>query len=327
MFFSSPIPSDLDVIPDDLEMMREAAKAPPAEGARLYLALARGTEDNPADDTAPKFYVATNLPEGSTLTLALSGHVGTLVNKPSFEKTYSAAVGGKRLATFERLDDDGKPLPMGEYTMKVSAEGAEPLVAERFLGGKKSGVYTNRLAKYKEKLQADYDKEMQVLKEFIDTLKSLQGEVSRHIREYNTNWQNPSNRGRITNEWRNFATSSQSMINQIDQRVKEATSGATPPFHPRAFQDISTTLSQLLQLMQLHNERLAGRPPQINPNELDGYVQAGVVSLEQWLAQAIVKNPFDVLTAKPGSDLPAESTAPAVAVPAAPAPSSVTPAP
>src|SRR5690606_35629599 len=113
-------------------------------------------------------------------------------------------------------------------------------------------------------------------KEFIDTLKSLQGEVSRHIREYNTNWQEPANRGRITNEWRTFAASSQAMINQIDQRVKEASAGATAPFHPRAFQDISSTLAQLLQLMQLHNERLVGRPPQINPNELDGYVQAGV---------------------------------------------------
>lgn len=313
--FSSPIPSDLDVIPEDLEMMKEAAKAPVADGAKIYLALARGTEDNPADDTAPKFYAATNLPEGSALSLSISGKVGTLVNKPSLEKNYTASVGSNHLGVFESLQDDGKPLPMGEYTMKLTAEGAEPLVAERFLGGKKGAVYNSRLTKYKEKLQGDYDKEMAVLREFIDTLKALQGEVSRHIRDYNTGWQNPGNRTRIVNEWRAYSVNAQNMVAQIDSKVKGYVGGPTPPFHPRAFQDIGTTISQVLQLIQLHSDRLSGKAPQTNPNDLDGLVQAGVISLDQWLAQAVVKNPFDVLNA--GSQ---PEAAPGAAAPPAPAP-------
>lgn len=325
MFFSSPIPSDLDVIPDDLEMMKEVAKAPLAEGAKLHLALARGTEDNPADDTAPKFYVATNLAEGAGITLAISGHVGTLVNKPSLEKTYTATVGPKHYAVFESLQDDGKPLPMGMYSMKLAADGAEPVVTERFLGGKKSGVYASRLAKYKEKLQGDYDKEMQVLREFIDTLKSLQAEVSRHIREYNTNWQNPSVRTKIVNEWRTFSVNGQTLAAQLDHKVRGYTGGSVAPFHPRAFQDISTTLSQVLQLIQLHSDRLSGKPPQSNPNDLDGLIQAGVISLDQWLAQAVVKNPFDVLTAgsqpeNPAAPPGAPPVAPGAVPAAAPAP-------
>jgi hypothetical protein len=323
MLFSSPIPSDLDVIPDDLEMMKEVAKAPVAEGAKLYLALARGTEDSPADDTAPKFYVASNLAEGAGVSLAISGHVGTLVNKPSFEKTYTATIGPKHYAVFESLQDDGKPLPMGEYTMKVTAEGAEPVVAERFLGGKKSGVYTSRLAKYTEKLQGDYDKEMQVLREFIDTLKSLQAEVSRHIREYNTGWQNPASRTKIVNEWRTFAVNGQTMAAQLDFKVRGVMGGSAPPFHPRAFQDISTTLSQVLQLIQLHSDRLSGKPPQSNPNDLDGLIQAGVLSLDQWLAQALVKKPIDVLNSNAHPEAavaPGAAPVPGVAPAAAPAP-------
>lgn len=319
MFFSSPIPSDLDVIPDDLEMMKEVAKAPLSDGAKLYLALARGTEDNPADDTAPKFYVATNLAEGAALTLAISGHAGTLVNKPSFEKTYTATVGAKHLAAFESLQDDGKPLPMGEYSMKLTANGAEPLVNERFLGGKKGGVYNSRLTKYKEKLQGEYDKEMQVLREFIDTLKSLQGEVSRHLREYNTGWQNPASRAKITNEWRTFSVSAQTMVTQIDYKVRGYSGGTTQIFHPRAFQDISTTLSQILQLIQLHSDRLSGKNPQNNPNDLDGLVQAGVTSLDQWLAQAVVKSPLDVLNSGSHPENIPGAPAPNAAAPAAPA--------
>jgi hypothetical protein len=322
MFFSSPIPSDLDVLPGDMEMMKEVAKAPAEQGAKLFLALARGTEDNPADDTAPKFYVATNMAEGTAVTLSLSGHVGTLVNKPNLEKSYTASVGPKHLAVFESLQDDGKPLPMGEYTLKLAAEGAEPLVTDRFLGGKKSGVYTSRLTKYKDKLQGEYDKEMQVLREFIDTLKSLQAEVSRHIREYNTNWQNPSNRARISNEWRAFAANAQTMVAQIDFKVREHANSSAQPFHPRALQDISSILAQVLQLVQLHSDRLSGKAPQINPNDLDGLVQAGVLSLDQWLAQAVVKNPFEVLSAgsspvAPGG--PAGSPAPMPPPAAAPA--------
>jgi hypothetical protein len=133
----------------------------------------------------------------------------------------------------------------------------------------------------------------------------LQGEVSRHIREYNTGWQNPASRTKIVNEWRTFSVNGQTMVGQLDHKVRGYTGGSVQPFHPRAFQDISTTLSQILQLIQLHSDRLSGKAPQVNPNDLDGLVQAGVVSLDQWLSQAVVKNPFDVLNSGSHPETPA----------------------
>jgi hypothetical protein len=319
LYFSSPIPSDLDVIPDDLEAMRQVVKQP-ASQPQLYLALARGTEDSPADVTAPKFYVATNLPESTAVTIQLNGHPGTLVNRISFDKTYTGTVGGKHMAVFESLQDDGKPLPMGEYTMTVTATGAPPLAHDRFLGGRKGGAYTSRLAKYKEKLQGEYDKEMQTLKEYIDTLKSLQGELSKRVKDYNTQWQNPGMRTKIVNEWRNFVPSAQGILSQMDQKVKAYLGSGAAIFNQTAFTDVTTTLSQMAQLIQIHGQRLSGQQPASNPNDLDGLVQAAVASLDQWLAQALVKNPMDVLMAKGQPPAPQAGTPP----PAAPVPAPAT---
>jgi len=272
-------------------------KASEEEGRRLFLALARGTEDNPADDTAPKFYVASNMPEGTNVSLSVTGQPGTLVNRLSFEKTFNATVGKNQIAVFESVQDDGKPLAMGEYVLKVTAEGAEPLQVERFLGGRKGGPYQDRLKRYKERLQAEYDKEMQELREFIDTMKSLQVDISKRTAEYKTNWAVATNRARILADWKAFVLGATAMANQLDARLKARATAATQTYHPRAFEDVGQTLGQLQQLIQMHTARLEGLPPSDgNPDEIEGLVEAGVVSLEQFLSQALVKSPFDVLT-------------------------------
>lgn len=319
VLFSSPIPSDLDVIPDDLENMRAVASGSTGQG-QLFLALARGTEDDPADDTSPKFYVATTLPEGSSVSLDLVGQPGTLVNRVSFEKTFTATVGKKHLAVFDKISDDGKPLPMGEYVLKVSAEGAEPLTNNRFLGGKKGGAYNDRLKRYKEKLQGEYDKEMQELREYVDTLKTLHAEVAKRLAEFKA--MTPATRAKVAYDWKSFAPSAQAMIAQLDQKVRARASGATALYHPRAFQDVNSSLSQMQQLVALHGQRVEGAAPAQNVDEVDGLVQASLISLEQWIAQALVKSPFEVMSA-PAAPAGAATHAPTAAptgTTAAPAP-------
>lgn len=316
LFFASPIPSDLDVIPEDLENLVAAVKS--SDAPRLHLALARGTEDNPADDTAPKFYVGTSLPDGTEVTLQLTGQPGTLVNRTSFQKSYTAKV-AKNLATFESVQDDGKPLPMGEYDLKVIAEGAEPFAASRFLGGKKGGVYQDRLKRYKEKLQGEYDKEMAEMKELIDTLKSMYGELAKRSTDYKASVTNPSLKGRVVSDWRSYSMSAQVLAGQIDQKVKAK--AATPnAFHPRAIQDIASTLINVQSFLQSHTQRVEGAAPAVNPDELEAAIATSVNALEQWLAQALIKSPLDVLS-NPSETLPQGlgGTAPAVTAPTAPA--------
>jgi hypothetical protein len=293
LFFASPIPSSLDVLPDDLEAMRALVKEPPEQGGKLYLALARGTEDDIADDTAPKFYVATNLPEGSSISLTITGQPGTLVNRMSFERSYSASVGKDSMAVFLRVDDEGKPLPMGEYDLKVSADGAEPLLSTRFLGGRKGGIYADRLKKYKERVQADYDKEMQELREFVDTLRSLKEDSVRRLVDFRENWATAANKPRITADWRAFQGGAIGMVGQLESRLK-GRSPDSPSFHPRAFEDVGAVIKQLQSLLQYHGQRVEGAMPLGNPDELEPQLQAAVSGLEQYLTQALVKNPFEL---------------------------------
>jgi hypothetical protein len=324
LFFASPLPSDLDVALSDLESMTEVVKQD-ASQPRIFAAIAKGTEENPADETNPKFYVASNLPEGTQITLTLVGEPGTLVNKIRFDKSFTASVGPNRLAVFDQIKDDGKPLPMGDYKMKITADGAQAIEEPRFLGGKKGAVYDRRLKQYKEKLQGEYDKEMAELRQFVDTLKAQQAEVSKKISEYKTGWSNPSARNKLGYDWKAFNTSFQGLAAQFDAKVKERMNATgEEKYHPRAYQDISTTLAQLIQLTQLHTTRVEGGTPASSPDEVEGLVQAGVVSLEQWVAAAVVKSPFDAI--KESSGLPPGGAAPPADPSAAPPATPVAPA-
>ena len=134
LFLMSPIPSGIDVSPGDREVMIEVVKQ--KEGHRLFLAQATGSEENPADVNTPKYYVVSNLPEGTQVNVSVTGVPGTIVNKMTFEKTFTAALEKNHIATFAKIDDDGKPV-WGEVNVKVTAEGAEPFDAgKRFIGNK-----------------------------------------------------------------------------------------------------------------------------------------------------------------------------------------------
>lgn len=313
LFFASPIPSDLDVLPEDKENLTLLVKEPVAQGKKFAIAQARGTEDNPADDTSPKFYVATNMPEGTKVTLTATGKTGTLVNKINFEKEYSATVAKTQLATFE-LKDDGKPLPMGEYTVKVAAEGAEPYEVGKFLGGKKGAVYDRRLKQYKEKIEKDYTEEVEEIRELVGTLKNVHGEVSKRIGHYKASVAAKANLDFSKNDWRSFQPTFESMASQLDAKLKVRIETPDQRYYPRAYQDISSTLGLIRQAAKAHGERLSGIAPSANPDELDGFAQAGIQSLEQVVAQAVIKNPYDVQ--KAGGNAPATPAAPATAAPA-----------
>ncbi len=330
---ASPLPSNLDVKEEDLADFNVVVKMKREEGAKLAIAQARGPEDAPLDTTSPdypKYYVATNLPEGTSVTLTLTGVPGTLVNRTTFENSYTATVDKTHLAVFSAVKDaSGKPL-WGQFNLKAAAEGAEPVEARGMFIGNKGGPYQSRLSKFKESVQAEYDKEIEELRQFITTLKAEQADASRLIKAYKEDWPVQALRTRVSTDWTGFVNKAQNFLGQIEQKLKDRLGGAAPPkYHARAYQDVSTTLGQLQQLVKAQSERLAGTEPSANIDELDGLVQAGVLALEAWLAQAVAKSPFDVSPQAP----PLTTTPPAAPTPPAgmpeptPAPATTAPAP
>ncbi|MGZ3703301.1 MAG: GYF domain-containing protein, partial [Bdellovibrionota bacterium] len=331
--FSSPISSSLDVSEEEREKMVEVVTM--KDGHKLYLAQAKGTDENPADPTSPKYYVASNLPEGTKISLVLTGNPGTLVNKISFEKTFTANVEKEHVAVFDKINDNGKPL-WGEFTLKLSTEGGDSAeTLTRFIGIK-GAPYQKRLKTFKDSIQGDYDKEITELREYITTLKNLQTEASKQIADYKRDWMTAALRTKISGDWASFTKTSQTLLSQLETNLKTRQSGdAQPKFHGRAFQDVSTTVGQLQQLVKVHGERLTGSTPSGNPDELDGLVQAGVQALEAWLASAVAKTPFDAHTpdaakplgTPPPAPPPSAAPAPAPAAAVTPAPAALTPAP
>ncbi len=321
---ASPLPSDLDVTEEEKAAMNDVAKTKPDAGLKMMIAQATGTEDSPPDPTAPKYYVATNLPEGTTISMHVMGVPGTLVNRLSFEKTFSAMVDKTQLAVFEQINDNGKPL-WGEFNFKVTAEGAEPLEVKGKFIGNRGGSYQSRLKTYKDNVQAEYDREVDELRQFITTLKAEQADASRLIKEYKEGWAMPTSRPKITADWTALTSKAGNFLGQIELKLKERLEGSQPPkYHARAFQDVATTTGQLQQLIRAHGDRMSGNLPSANPDELDGLVQAGVQALESLLAAAVARSPFDASPVEEPKSASPANPAPAVSQPA---PAATEPAP
>lgn len=312
-FFSSVIPSSLDVSEDDRAALVAAVKAP-GEPKKLAIAVSRGTEDAPADPAAPKYYVASGLPEGSNVTVKVTGIPGTLVNRLNFEKSFSASIDKHHIATFEQISDSGKPL-WGKFHFKVMADGADALELNEVFIGNKGAAYNKRLTAYKDSVQGDYLKELDELKEMIGTLKNLQAESSKKIAEFKVSGSTPAGKAKLSTEWHAFSMNTQPLLSQIIAKAKERQQPEKQAkYHARAFNDVLEVSEQLQKVLKLQGDRLTSAVAEGDPDNLNNLVEAAVTTLSNWHAQAVVKDPFD-----PSSAMPAAPAAPAAAAPAAPA--------
>jgi hypothetical protein len=151
-------------------------------------------------------------------------------------------------------------------------------------------------------------------------LRTLQAEVSKRLADYKAGAASPAMRARLGADWRGFVPTFDTMASQLATKLKARLDAPDQHYYPRAYQDISSTLDQLRLVVEAHGQRLAGTAPKENPDDKEALVQAGIQSLDQVVAQAVIKTPFDV----PKGAAPAAPAAPA-AVPAPAAP--VTPAP
>ncbi len=318
MFFMSSIPNMEDVRPGDFEQIKAVAKESLKAGAKTFLAISQ------ADDINPTYYFASNLPEGTVVSMLATGAPGTLVNAVGFEKKLTAPVMKTHIATFGPLENEGKPFPMGEYTLEITADNGVKLEQKVFIGGKRTGpTYERRMKQYKDKLQASYDQEIQELRELIQTLKSTHDDLVKKVGEYKGN--------RSLASWRGFANNFVAITGQLDQKLKDkvAALATAEKYYPGTYKDIQTMLGQLVQYFQLENAQVETGKVQ-NTAELHALTQAGIQSLDQFLAQALVRSPLDVLAANYLLAHPADGAAPAAIAPStapATAPAVATPAP
>lgn len=194
--FLSPIELPEEVPQSERDALISVIKSDLAGGARFATALATGEEMNPT------FFIASNLPNGTNLTVLLQGRKGTLINAISYEKKVFVEVQNHLARTSRFLLDGTKPLPKGEYLLVIYEADAQNTVVSQalqslpkrmppsmipkekvaftmdtyFLGGKKDEDYLARLKEFNQRIQSRITQEIAELKQISVTLESMANE-------------------------------------------------------------------------------------------------------------------------------------------------------
>jgi hypothetical protein len=310
-FLMSPIAELEDVMPEAFEQMVEAARS--KDPGQLALALSQG------DLFSPKFYVGTNLPEGTVLTLKVDGVAGTLVNVIDFNASKTAPVSA-HVASFEAVSEaEGKPIPMGDYVVTISASSGERLEKAMFLGGPKGPSYDRRLKQYQEKLQQGYDAEIAETRELVNTLKGLRDDYDKKLAEVNAN---PDKNFKSTT-WKSFGATLTLVLTQLEAKLLPKTTAADV-FYPQIFTELLGVLKQLQTVYAQEQTAIDAGQPSVSAAALASAVTV-LTAQEQAVAQAVTKTPVDALKAR-GTNGIAAPTPPAPSAAAAPVAVEVAPA-
>jgi len=189
--YLSPLPQLKDVSPADYDELKTAAVASLSSlGPQAAIA--------PVTGGVVQFYVASNLPDDTTLTLRLEGIDSTLLNVLEFKNDVSLTLKNHLAQTPNLSKVKGQPLPKGEYNLyiyeadqqppavKAVFDGLKPVSGSRFprelgakkvavtkrlfLGGTKDKTYQDRLAEYHEKVKVRAQQDKEELNQVIQTL-------------------------------------------------------------------------------------------------------------------------------------------------------------
>ena len=189
---------------NSLEDLKKAAGMPLSNGAAFSIELVGDQKSE------PKFFIATNLPDQTNVTIALRGVPGTLVGVKDYTQAQTLTVVGHGALSNVFRGANGETIPYGDYVLVVfdSPEQSE-VVAEKlkdipkadvpkdfasilgaqrvlfyskyvFLGGEKDDVYAAKKKAYEEQLAAErlrvwtqIDDARQQLRELVDNSAAL----------------------------------------------------------------------------------------------------------------------------------------------------------
>lgn len=166
----SPIPALEQIDSADVTRLRQVARAPLEQaGPQAALAVSK-------DRQRATVFVASNLPDGARLELRVEGVQGTLLNQPTLKMTVPMTVAKQFAQSQPLIQEGGRPLPQGDYTLAVWGASLEaPKVLETrsvFLGGLKDSIYIERLKKYHDELRLRAKSELVELGQLALTVSS-----------------------------------------------------------------------------------------------------------------------------------------------------------
>jgi hypothetical protein len=127
-----------------------------------------------ADIESPQFYIASNLPDQTTLEILLEGIPETLLQKFNLVKHASVTVKNGLAKTPAFHDDNGASLPLGEYQVSVKCQTCiakhKLAVRQYFLGGTRNRRYDELLLNYHQRISEQATAELLDLNQLVSTL-------------------------------------------------------------------------------------------------------------------------------------------------------------
>lgn len=179
----SPIPHLEEISEADWPEFVDAARTPLAgEVPKVGLAVIQ------PDLLQPSFAITSAQPDGTEFELEIEGVPGTLLNHTDFRATAKVAIANRLGRSNPVRTLDGRPVPRGEYWVKVFEAGklgqGQPLLKKGyFLGGVRDETYRERLKEYHVRLAEKAKAEREELKQFLASVEQqLQSSQTEFVR-------------------------------------------------------------------------------------------------------------------------------------------------
>ena len=166
----------------------------------------------PTNIREPRFYIASNAEDGTALEARLEGLRDTMVDSFFYDSTVNVKIKNHFAKTPAFVQDGGKPLAPGEYTLTVTKNGALLLQKTFFLGGVKDRAYQENLNLYLSKLRVQAEGELSEIRQVTQLLE-------RQFADTNLRFKAPKS-------WEKFHASWSALQSQIEVLFQDVNSEA-----------------------------------------------------------------------------------------------------
>ena len=269
------VPRLTDVTPKELSELDSARSASLESGAQIGIGLSN------ADPNRPAFYLTSNLPHGTQLTVLLIGEPDTLLNRLQFTGQMNATLSHGFAKSEVFLLEGGQPLPKGDYRVYVydSSEqqneaakvelgtlsanrGAQKLPTEIpqsakvviekkfFLGGDRDQTYLTRLKAFHENIRQKADRELGELHQYAETLILQHNSLTA---EFQKMYKAKKVTASMKNTWKKDSAAWLQISGQLDQTIQTWSKETLQNefFYGKAYELVKNAFQSMKGLFQL----------------------------------------------------------------------------
>lgn len=220
MKYSSKLPEPLrkyinvvqlpnNTLPKDISKLQDAAFADLSSGVRVAVGLLGG------DVMMPRFVMTSNLPDGAALRVILRGKEGMLLDSSGYLSEQSLTLQGRVGYSQSFMQEGGRALPQGQYTLSILSGDESILVENYFFGGVNDTAFQGRLSEFNARMSAWQTAKIQELLQVTATLESIANESATNFFNFS---KQRAGKAR-TSAWRKYSAKYTELSSQLGAAI------------------------------------------------------------------------------------------------------------